>query len=139
LSTASLSVLLQDPAVTGSFLLATDYKTDLGSVLVVVADLNGDGKPDIAVANSGGLSGPCPPTCNLSGSVSVLLQDPAVPGHFAAATNYTSADQVLSVAFADINGDHKPDLVIANGGGVVIRLQDPSTPGVFLAPVAIGK
>ncbi len=136
-STASLSVLLQNPATPGSFLAATEYKTDFLSSVVVVADLNGDGKPDIAVANTGGLTGVCPPTCNLSGSVSVLLQDPAMAGHFLPVTNYASHDQVLSVAVGDMNGDHKPDLVIANGGGIIIRLQDQAHPGMFLAPIVL--
>ncbi len=42
-----------------------------------------------------------------------------------------------AVAVADINGDGKADLVIAQGSGVLIRLQDPAHPGAFLAPAPI--
>ncbi len=137
--TASVSVLLQDPAVPGRFLAATNYSTDIRSSVVAIADLNGDGKPDLAVANTGALAGGCPPNCSTSGSVSVLLQDPTLPGRFQAATNYTANRQVLSVAIGDMNGDNKPDLVIANDDGIVIRFQDPANPGAFLAPTVITK
>jgi hypothetical protein len=138
-TTASLSVLLGDPTAPGKFLAASDYQTGSDSSFVAIADLNGDGKPDIAVANSGGLAGVCPPTCSLSGSLSVLLQEPASSGQFLSATNYAAQDQVLGVATADVNGDGKTDLVIDNGGGVVIRLQDPTQPGSFLEAVPIGN
>lgn len=136
---ASVSVLLQDPSVPGTFLAATNYKTATASGAVAIADLNGDGKPDLAVANTGALAGVCPPSCNTLGSVSVLLQDPGVPGHFQASVNYAHTDQVLSVAVGDMNGDNKPDLVVAEGGGIVIQFQNPAAPGVFLPPVMIPK
>jgi FG-GAP-like repeat len=137
-ATASLSVLLQNASVPGSFLAATDYKTNVRSNLAVIADLNGDGNKDIAVANGGGLAVICPPKCGTSGAgVSVFLQTPDTAGHFPAATNYSSDRQVLSVAVADMNGDGRPDLVIANDNGIVIRFQDPANPGQFLSAEAI--
>jgi hypothetical protein len=121
----SVSVLLQNPAVQGTFLPATNFSTDRGSSRVAVADLNGGGKPDVVVVNIA--------------SVSVLLQDPSVPGQFKAATNYPSAIQASSVAIADMNGDQKPDLVITDGDGIVIRLQDSATPGLFLAQTIVAN
>jgi hypothetical protein len=137
-TTASLSVLLADPAAPGRFLAASDYKTG-SDCSFVVADLDGDGKLDIAVANNGGLAGACPPMCGLNGSLFVLLRDPASSEHFMNATNYAAQDQVLGVAAVDINGDGSTDLIIDNGGGVVIRLQDPARPGSFLDAVPIGN
>ena len=139
-STASVSVLLQNLAAPGTFLSATNYKTDIRSQIVAIADLNGDGRADLAVANTGGLAGGCPPDCGIAGaSVSVLLQDPALPGIFQATTKYAGTDQVLSVAVADMNGDNRADLVIAQGGGLVIRFQDPSNPGMFLPQTVVTK
>jgi hypothetical protein len=128
-STASLSVLLQSPSGAGVFLPATNYTTGVRSDAVVAADLNGDGKADIVVANSGDLSG---------SSVSVFLQDPLAPGTFQPATNYAGSGVISWVAVGDMNGDNQPDLVIVDSG-IVIRRQDPANPGQFLPPVVIAS
>jgi hypothetical protein len=128
-STASLSVLLQNPSGAGVFLPATNYTTGIRSYAVAAADLNGDGKADIAVANSGTFSG---------SSISVFLQDPLTPGRFQPATNYAGSGVITCVAIGDMNGDSKEDLVIVDSG-IVIRLQDPANPGQFLPPVVIAS
>ena len=140
-STASVSVLPQNPAAPGSFLTAVNYKADVRSQAVAIADLNGDGKADLAVANSGTLAGACPPNCGSTGtSVSVLLQNPAIPGQLQNATNYpATGDFITWVAIGDMNGDGKSDLVIAQSDGVFIRFQDPLNPGQFFAATAISK
>ena len=69
---------------------------------VTAADLNGDGKPDLAVANSD------------SNTVSVLLNQGN--GSFAAQVTYAVGADSFSVAAADLNGDGKPDLAVANQG-----------------------
>jgi hypothetical protein len=71
---------------------------------VTVADLNGDGKPDVALTGifgSGGRAG------SLQGNGDGTLQ---------AAVLYNSSGASTSVAVADVNGDEKPDLLVANGG-----------------------
>ena len=75
---------------------------------VAMADLNGDGHPDLVVANSD------------SNSVGVLLNNG--DGTFQAAVSYSSGEYSAdSVSIADLNGDGHPDLVVA-GGGVSVLL-----------------
>jgi hypothetical protein len=64
---------------------------------VAVADLNGDGKPDLAVTNPPGKT------------VSVLLNRT-----LASKSTCPAGAVPFSVAVADLNGDGQPDLVVAN-------------------------
>jgi hypothetical protein len=125
---SGVSVLLQDPGHRGSFLAPVTYATQGGPIDVAVADLNGDGKPDLVVANLG----PVP-----TGSVSVLLQDPAHPGVFLAATNYAGFGQPLSVAIADLNGDGHPDIAVADGNSATVMLQNAAKPGTFASALPV--
>ncbi len=119
---AGVSILLQDATHPGSFLAPVTYSTPWGAVDVAVADLNGDGKPDLAVASLG----PAP-----TGAVSVLLQNASSPGTFAPAVSYTGFGQPLSVAIADLNGDGHPDIAVADGYNATVMLQSASSPGTF--------
>ena len=126
---ASLSVLLQNPANPGNFLPANNYATGIRSWTIAAADLNGDGKPDLAVGNMGSFTG---------ASVSVFLQNPTAAGTFQTATNYNDSGVVSWVAAGDIDGDGRQDLVIVSSG-LEIRFQDPANPGTFLQPVMIAS
>jgi hypothetical protein len=75
-----------------------------GAASVVVADINGDGKPDLLVANK------------FSNTVGLLLGNG--DGTFRLAVTYDSGGTGPSwVAAADLNGDGKLDLVVSNQGG----------------------
>jgi hypothetical protein len=74
----------------------------------VVADVNGDGKPDLLVANACASSIDC-----TNGSVSVLLGNG--DGTFQSAGDFSSGGEAAkSVAVADLNSDGKQDLLVAN-------------------------
>src|SRR5258708_34943123 len=68
---------------------------------MAVAELNGDGALDIAVANN-----------QFAGSVSVLLGNG--DGSFQAAQSYDVGVNPSSVAVGDFNGDGMLDLAVAN-------------------------
>ncbi len=97
----------------GTFGAATNYATGSGSgipgedfdtVSVAVADVNGDGKPDLVVANVE------------SNTVSVLLNNGS--GGFGGQTQFNVGPSPVAVAVADVNGDGNPDILVANTGDV---------------------
>ena len=78
---------------------------------IAVADVNGDGKPDVIVLNQCG-TGPSS-TCSGLGVVSVLLGNG--DGTFQAAQSYDSGGFLaIQVVVGDMNGDGKPDLAVLN-------------------------
>ncbi len=100
---------------------------------VRIADVNGDGLPDLVVADYG----PGSDGTGMAG-VSVLLQDAANPGTFLAPVTYATPPGAVDVAVGDLNGDGRPDLVVASlapfpTGAVSVLLQNPSpaAPGTF--------
>ena len=103
-----VSVLLNATApgsVTLSFSPRVDFGTGSAPVSVAVGDINGDGMPDLAVANF------------FSNSVSVLLNTTAAGAStpsFAARQDFATGLFPDSVAIGDLNGDGVPDLVVAN-------------------------
>ena len=91
---------------------------------VAVGDVNGDGKPDLVVANRDG-STSCP-----DGSVDVLLGKG--DGTFDPAVDYcTGGSTPMSVAVADVNRDGKLDLIVANGNSSNIGVLLGNGDGTF--------
>src|ERR1051326_5293043 len=79
---------------------------------VAAADVDGDGNPDLFVVNQC-VSGT---SCEANGSIGVLLGQG--DGTFRSAVTYGSGGHTaMTVAAADVNGDGKPDLLVANQCG----------------------
>jgi Bacterial Ig-like domain (group 3)/FG-GAP-like repeat/FG-GAP repeat len=96
-----------------------------GASSVAVADVNGDGKPDLVVANICASSTDCS-----TGTVAVLLGNG--DGTFQTAVTYGSGGQgATSVAVGDLNGDGKPDLAVVNGSSPKVGVLLGNGDGTF--------
>jgi hypothetical protein len=101
----------------GTFQPVVTYDTGLGGTnSIAVADINGDGKLDVVALRP--CEGHCP---NSDGAVTVLLghgdgtfQPGETPCHSPGVFCDSGGRQAESIAVADVNGDGKPDLLVAN-------------------------
>ena len=95
-------------------------------ISIVSADLNSDGRPDLAIANFA------------SNDVSVLLGNG--DGSFAPASSIPAGTSPISVSSADLDGDGRPDLAVANFGtdDVSILLGDGAGGFTAMPAVAVG-
>jgi len=149
----------QDPATVGvmlgngdgTFQPAVRYGAGTqGAVSVVIADVNGDHKPDLIVADCGMVITTCVPIVN--STVAILLGNG--DGTFQPATTYDSGSvDATSLAVADLNGDGNPDVVVAqicdncmesvvsvllgNGDGTLRPAVTYSSGGIVALSVAI--
>ena len=102
----TLSVLLGKGD--GTLLTSSPYVTGFLPFFVTVANLDGDGKEDLAVANQCGTDS----SCLSNGSISILLGNG--DGTFQGQVQYQTGMTPTSLAIADFNADGKPDIAVAN-------------------------
>ncbi|CAF5142414.1 unnamed protein product, partial [Rotaria magnacalcarata] len=90
----------------------TTYSTGSKPNSLKAVDVNGDGKPDIIVANYG------------SNNVGVLLN--IGNGTFAPQMTYSTGANPYELTAADVNDDNKTDIIVANSGsnnvGVLLNI-----------------
>jgi len=113
--TISAAVLTRPGAV------PTTQPTGRAPISVAVADVSGDGKPDVVTANLG------------SDSVTVLLGNG--DGSIRTIVDYPAGQQPVSLAVADVSGDGKPDLIEGNQGDGTVSVLLGNGDGTFRAKV----
>lgn len=111
-----------------SLLFESKFDIQIGEFLsysssINTSDINGDKKPDLAIANAG------------SNLVTLLINN-SEPGFisFEEKVEYSSIGNPFSVAIADLNGDLKPDLAFANADNNVLSiLKQTCVPAVSIS------
>jgi uncharacterized protein (TIGR03437 family) len=86
----------------GSFGPATQFATDYGPAWIAVTDLNGDGKPDLAIAHC-------------SGSTDATMMFGNGAGTFQPDIHLLAAVSPAALLVTDLNGDGRPDLIVDVG------------------------
>jgi hypothetical protein len=138
-TTSTVGVLLNSPG--GIFQPAVPYPSGgFNSNSVIIEDVNGDGQLDVVVGN-GSTTGAD------AGNVGVLLGNGG--GTFQPVANFNRGGYGAgSLAVMDVNGDSKPDLVVANcstsaigcansNGDLTVLVGNGD--GTFQTPVAFGS
>ena len=106
--------------------------TGAGASSMVVTDLNGDQKPDIAVANL------------LTGNVTVFMNTATIPGtvSFSAGASFVAGNGPIGIVAADFNGDGHTDLAVADSaadlsGRFDVSLLVGDGTGNFAGPITL--
>jgi len=135
LGPSAVSVLIN--AGDGTFLPAVSYAAGDQPLAVLAADYNGDGFPDIGVANfsgnqvslllnNGDGNLDLAVAANLAASVDVLYGDGT--GRLGSSTAYDGGNTPFWVIASDLNGDGRPDLVTVDDYLYLIVLLNSGAP-----------
>ena len=114
----------------GTFGASTTYDLGRGTNSVAVADLNGDGKPDLAVSTFDVNTIPGP------GTVTILLGNG--DGTFGQFSAYTTGRSTDSLVAADLNADGVIDLVLSSSGENTVTVLLGKGDGTFRSQVDFG-
>ncbi len=123
--TVDVISILHNTSSSGSISFATKIEFPTGSDprSVAIGDLDGDGKPDLAVAHNSALVSVYQNT-STSGSIG--------SGNFANRVDFSTVTASFFVTIGDLDGDGKPDLALArNSANRVSVMRNTTTSGSF--------
>jgi hypothetical protein len=108
------NVISGDSITSSSFAPKVDFAAGGAPYLVAIGDLNEDNKPDLVVSNAG------------DRTISVYQNAGVEAGidtaSFAPRVNLSAADFPYYVVIKDMDGDHKPDLVVTNRDAYTVSI-----------------
>jgi len=122
----------------GVFAAPETYIVGLYPWKLAIGDIDGDGAPDLVVADTKSTKSPG------NSAVWLLLQDTNDPdnrGHFLSPVRLISTTNVYGAVIVDVNGDGSPDIVVADSQdgqqSAFVLYQNAASHGSFLPPVFI--
>lgn len=120
--------VIRNESVGGAIDLGTGVNFSLGDVSssIAISDLDGDGKPDVIAAGAGRPDIITPNSGNIS-----IYRNISAKGSvtFAAPRIDIKIAGVRQVKIADLDGDKKPDMLVAGETGSVLIYKNTSSPG----------
>ncbi|UOE50107.1 FG-GAP-like repeat-containing protein [Mucilaginibacter sp. SMC90] len=94
-----------------SFVSRQDFSTGQNPFSICAGDINGDGKPDLAVTNQ------------VDNTISVLINSSSSGNiMFNSKLNFPTGDYPRSANMGDIDGNGRPDLIVGNNAGSTVSI-----------------